>query len=99
MVGFDSDRRLALVLASDSADSTDPDRVVRFAVANVPHAVHGGLTLIRGAAAPTTVAATDELPVTVDGIQYRVNEGPCLEAATEAKVVLAPDITAEARWT
>jgi GAF domain-containing protein len=36
--------------------------------------------------------------VTVDGIQYRVTEGPCLEAATEANVVLAPDMTAEARW-
>jgi hypothetical protein len=35
--------------------------------------------------------------VTVDGIQYRVTEGPCLEAATEANVVLAPDMTAEAR--
>jgi hypothetical protein len=73
---------LAGMLASDSADSTDPDRVVRFAVASVPHAAHSDLTLIRGLGRPTTVAATDELPITVDGLQYRVNEAPCLEAAT-----------------
>jgi GAF domain-containing protein len=89
---------LAGMLASDSADSTDPDRVVRFAVASVPHAAHGDLTLIRGSGRPTTGAATDELPITVDGLQYRVNEGPCLEAATDANVVLAPDLTTEGRW-
>jgi hypothetical protein len=88
---------LAGMLASDS-DSTDPDRVVRFAVASVPHAAHSDLTLIRGLGRPTTVAATDELPITVDGLQYPVNEGPCLEAATDANVVLAPDLTTEGRW-
>src|SRR4029450_10410767 len=63
-----------------------------------PHAAHSDLTLIRGLGRPTTDAATDELPTTVDGPPYPVNDGPCLAAATYPNVVLAPDLPTEGRW-
>jgi GAF domain-containing protein len=77
---------------------TDPERLVKVAVAAIPHASHAGLTLLREGRRARTVAATDDVPMSVDDLQYTLAQGPCLDAATSTRVVLVPDLRHERRW-
>ncbi len=45
-----------------------------------------------------TLAATSDLANSHDQVQYRVQEGPCLEAIASVQLVSAPDIHADERW-
>jgi len=45
-----------------------------------------------------TLAATDGLVCEVDDLQYRLSEGPCVEAAYEDGILVAGDITTDERW-
>jgi hypothetical protein len=45
-----------------------------------------------------TVAATGDLALQVDAIQYRTGEGPCLEAMTKHHVLRTDDLANDARW-
>lgn len=47
---------------------------------------------------PSTVAATDELAVDLDLVQYRLGTGPCLEAAGTRELVEVEDLRTERRW-
>lgn len=46
----------------------------------------------------TTVAATGDLPLRVDRIQYQAGEGPCLESLAEGELLASPDLQTEQRW-
>jgi GAF domain-containing protein len=45
-----------------------------------------------------TVGATSRVAEVGDSIQYATGEGPCLQAATEERLVYTPDLTADGRW-
>lgn len=47
---------------------------------------------------PVTVASSDDLARTGDDLQYRLGEGPCLDAVWTADVVHSPDLATESRW-
>jgi hypothetical protein len=47
---------------------------------------------------PTTVAATSDLALDLDQVQYRLGTGPCLQAAETGDLVEVPDLRAERRW-
>ena len=47
---------------------------------------------------PKTVAATNELAVSIDEGQYEVDDGPCLAAARESRVIRIDDVPADLRW-
>ncbi|GAB3348881.1 GAF and ANTAR domain-containing protein [Modestobacter lapidis] len=47
---------------------------------------------------PTTVAATEELALDLDLVQYRLGTGPCLQAAGSGDLVEVVDLRAERRW-
>ena len=47
---------------------------------------------------PSTVAATDELAVDLDLVQYRLSTGPCLQAAATGELVEVADLPTERRW-
>ena len=76
-----------------------PSTVVKLSSAAMPSTDHAALTLVRKDRAPTTAAASDDLPVRVDHLQYRVGHGPCLDAAVGAEPVLATgDLSRDPRW-
>lgn len=56
-----------------------------------------GVTLIRQKKA-VTVASSDARALTMDEIQYRLNDGPCLSAIREGNAVHIPDLGHEERW-
>jgi hypothetical protein len=76
----------------------DSAKAVQLAAQLLPHTDHCGITLIRPKSPPRTIAFTDELPEAVDALQYRVREGPCLDAADTVAVVMADDLAADDRW-
>lgn len=45
-----------------------------------------------------TVAASDPVAAALDGIQYRLGAGPCMEAATSGHPVELPDTRHDRRW-
>lgn len=47
---------------------------------------------------PVTYAATAQIALDGDQIQYDENEGPCLDAAMEQRWVYTPDVAVDARW-
>jgi transcriptional regulator with GAF, ATPase, and Fis domain len=56
-----------------------------------------GITLRRGAQAET-VACSDEVAGHVNGLQYRLGEGPCLAALADGRPAYCPDLAADQRW-
>ena len=88
---------ISSMLASQGGQ-VDSVKAVQLAAQLLPHSDHCAITLIRPKGPPRTIAVTDELPEAVDALQYRVREGPCLDAADAAAVVLADDLAADDRW-
>jgi GAF domain-containing protein len=78
--------------------AVDPERLVSVAAQVMPHCHHAGITLVRGDRRPQTIAATDDLPLRVDALQYTKFEGPCLEAAAGHDLVVSDDLRVESRW-
>jgi len=45
-----------------------------------------------------TVGATDQVVVTADHLQYRLNEGPCVQATYQGGTLTSADVAADPRW-
>lgn len=75
-----------------------PEGVVEVARLAVPHAQHVGVTLLRVGRPPRNAAATDDVPVQLDALQFKLRDGPCLDAATGPTAVLAGDLRSDERW-
>ncbi|MEV4536515.1 GAF and ANTAR domain-containing protein [Asanoa sp. NPDC049518] len=71
--------------------------VAQVAARTVPGATDVSITLVAGRR-PRTAASTSELAVALDGLQYRYEAGPCLQAAVEHAVVLVSDAARDTRW-
>ncbi len=63
----------------------------------VPHADMASVTLVEAEEA-TTAAASEDLVVDIDAVQYRAGAGPCLEAAATREIVRVDVATAHERW-
>lgn len=90
-------REISSMLSSHGGQ-VDSVKAVQLAAQLLPHTDHCGITLIRPKAPPRTIAVTDDLPEAVDALQYRVGQGPCLDAADSAPVVIAHDLGSDGRW-
>ena len=47
---------------------------------------------------PVTVACSDDLAARVDGVQYELDDGPCLHAMRDGHMVRIEDTAEKARW-
>lgn len=72
--------------------------LVQSAVKSVPGADFAGITQAAGCGAIDSVAATDDAAVTLDEIQRRHGEGPCLSAAWDNQTIVVDDLTTDHRW-
>src|ERR1700753_4198834 len=93
-------RRLTELAREMQADLTDEallQRIVTAAVTEIHGAQHAGITLVAGKDL-STPAATGELVIQVDRIQYATGQGPCLDAARRNETVRCDDMRAESRW-
>jgi len=102
-----SDDRVHLRLAElvrelDTKGQTDVDSmlgdITRAAVEYVPGAHAAGMTVVERGRRVRTVGATSDYASTLDEIQGRHNEGPCLSAAWEDHTVQVDDLASDHRW-
>jgi anti-anti-sigma factor len=94
----DADRRTAVAIPIDD-DAVDG--TLRLVVA----LAHATLTRADGASVSlrrhgylATVAATDQTVVDMDTDQYETRQGPCVDAATEGRLLHVDSLEAETRW-
>lgn len=88
--------RLAVELSETQSFGQTADQIVAFAMDTVG-TEFAGITMLRahhfetvGPSAPSVVEA--------DQLQYQFNEGPCVDAALESRVLMSDDLGADARW-
>ena len=72
--------------------------LVAVAVAQVPGADEGSISMVTGRRDVTSQSPTSELPERVDALQAETGEGPCLSAVFEQHTVRVNNLAAEARW-
>ncbi len=57
-----------------------------------------GISIRRGRGRVETPAHTDDVVMALDGAQYELNEGPCLDAIRVTDTVLIEDTSTDPRW-
>jgi GAF domain-containing protein len=68
------------------------------AVESVDAAEQCGITYVIGRSTVESRAATGVLPRSVDALQERLGEGPCLDAVRDEDVVRVDDVATDGRW-
>jgi GAF domain-containing protein len=80
----------------------DPAATVRSAVELAVQHVQGcdaaSVSIVHAKRVVDTAAATEEMAVIGDRLQYETGEGPCLSAIWDEESVYAPDLRADPRW-
>lgn len=74
------------------------DLLVGEAAARLPGADYAGITVGGQGHDFTTVAATDDIVLVADGIQYELGSGPCVDAVVKQSVFNAHDLRTDERW-
>ncbi|WP_370329437.1 GAF and ANTAR domain-containing protein [Mycolicibacterium hippocampi] len=91
-----------LVQGLHSRPDTDSDTVVaelaEHAAVEIPGAQYAGITLTRSAKKVDTPAASHHWPLLLDKIQERHQEGPCLTAAWDEKIIHVVDLETDERF-
>lgn len=91
-------RQLVDAMTGDAGEGLGVPRVVQFAAVAVPGAQHAAISITQHGSSPRTIAATDDLPIEVDSIQYEFAEGPCVEALSTSDVLWSDDLRVDERW-
>jgi hypothetical protein len=73
------------------------DRLAQLTVQALPEGSSCGVTVRQNSRA-VTVAASDELALRIDQLQYDFGEGPCLETLATGELHYIVDTASEARW-
>lgn len=87
---------LALLLSVENLEQA-LQHLAQIAVAVVPDGPSCGITVIRDGR-PVTAVYAGSIPRAVHDDQYQRGDGPCLQAARTAQVVVVQDLATEARW-
>jgi len=89
---------LARDLQREHGSPATLEKVVGSAIAMIPGAAEGSISVVSGRREVTSWAASDDLPKVVDALQSETGEGPCLQAIYEHETVSVPDMASETRW-
>jgi GAF domain-containing protein len=103
-VSIDPDRALGVSLAALADLPLFPQslkdtliRVATLASSAIPGADGAGLTLLE-AARDDMIVASAHFVAAVDEVQYRVGEGPCLQAVEAGAIQMSGSLGGEVRW-
>ncbi len=88
---------LARVLLSAGGVRETLQQIVDMAVETIDGCDHAGISVLKNETG-STPAASDNVPLGVDAIQYETGEGPCLSAIREHEVFETGDLSSESRW-
>ena len=73
-------------------------RITECACDTIPGVDFASISVRREDGELRTLAPTDTVTLQADALQYTFHEGPCYEAATEARTVSSPDMATDSRW-
>jgi PAS domain S-box-containing protein len=90
--------QLAAVLAGQESAQEVLDQAVQAARHAVPGAEQASISLVDKDGSLRTPSSTGELATECDLAQYRLGEGPCLQALWEGQVLRIDDMSVETRW-
>ena len=89
--------QVARCLQAEPTVESTLEAVVAVAQANIPGVENAGISLVeRGAI--RTVAPSDEIVASIDKLQYKRDEGPCVNAITGCHTYRTGDLAKETRW-
>lgn len=88
---------LGAELRGDGDSDTALRRMLDLAVKQVPGCSWASVTALRGNKG-RTIAQSDPVAAAADQLQFRLGEGPCLQAAEENTEYLLFDVERERRW-
>lgn len=89
---------IAEKLHAEPAEQVTVDRICAQTFEVIPAATYCGITLRRRRGRLETVVASDPLVSECDALQYELNEGPCVDAATDHGYFLVRDTASDSRW-
>ena len=72
--------------------------IAETALISIPTMEHVGVSILDDNGIAVTKAATSELVLELDNLQYSLDEGPCLDSLRGPTVVAAPHIRHDQRW-
>lgn len=90
-------RQLAQILTPGDLDHT-LSQITAAAVEVLPGVHAASITILHADGSLETAAPTDSLLKVLDEAQYRLRQGPCYEAATEAVHITSPNLAADERF-
>jgi transcriptional regulator with GAF, ATPase, and Fis domain len=103
-VGSDTQPDLAAALAQAALALKEPEtveqalsRLVGVALSIIPGAEQCGIS-VADRKSVSTMASTDGMVDELDQLQYRLDEGPCLDAVRHHTSVVVDDMRTETRW-
>lgn len=96
-LGYVTARASGLLLSGRVVDAVLP-LLTATALHVAPAAVGSGLTLLAPDGSRTTSAATDPLVEKADSLQYELDEGPCLDAWRQRRLIVVDDLANDERW-
>jgi GAF domain-containing protein len=74
------------------------DAIARSARVSVPGFDHAGISTMDKRGNIVTRAATDDLVRFLDELQYNLEQGPCVDAMRDERIVVVSDIQHDPRW-
>ena len=89
--------RMSGLLLSEDTVATSLDLLGALAHETVPGSCGAGVSLVEGGRR-TSAGSTDERVREADGLQYELDEGPCLAATATRELVTIEDLERERRW-
>jgi GAF domain-containing protein len=90
--------RMSPLLLSADTVSAAVETLTSLTQEAVGGATGAGVSLMDARGTRTSTGATSAVVVTADDAQYRLEEGPCLTAWAERRVVRIDDLGADERW-
>ena len=85
-------------LTTEDDPNTVLELLVDLTVERVPGAEYAGITLSGPNHQFSTVAASDDIVLITDGIQYELGSGPCVDAVLKQSRFNARDLRTDPRW-
>ncbi|RZU31566.1 GAF and ANTAR domain-containing protein [Blastococcus saxobsidens] len=89
--------RMSGLLLSEETVETSLTLLSSLAHETVPGSCGAGVSVIEGGRR-TSAGSTDDRVRDADGLQYELDEGPCLAATAQRELVVVDDLRAERRW-
>lgn len=89
--------RLAIELSQITTVAQTAEQIVAFAMETVG-TQYAGITMIRGRGRFETVGSSAPSIIEADLLQYDLQEGPCVDAASTSQTVLSTDLSNDERW-